>query len=66
MIMRNSDFLSGKFQPVGKELSCPECNTQMIEVDRHDEKQALFVWYECIRENCDGQWLQKMPITITK
>ncbi len=39
---------------------CTECGAQMTEVDRHNEKQAFFVWYECSRDGCDGQWLQKI------
>ena len=42
------------------ERHCPECGAQMTEVDRHNEKQAFFVWYECSRDGCDGQWLQKI------
>ena len=45
---------------------CPECGVKMTEVDRCNENQASFVWYECSRKSCDGQWLQKMPISILK
>ena len=40
---------------------CPECGAKMIEVDRCNENGALFVWHECSRDNCNGQWLQKIP-----
>ena len=33
---------------------------QMAEVDRCNENRTLFVWYECSRNDCNGQWLQKM------
>jgi len=40
---------------------CPECGgDKMIEVDRCKENGALFVWHECSRSNCGGQWLQKI------
>ena len=39
---------------------CPECGAQMSEVDRHNENGVLFLWYECSRDSCDGQWLEKM------
>ncbi len=61
MIMRKSDFLSGKFQPAEKEGACPECGGPMTEVDRRNENQALFVWLNCNNNDCDGQWLRKIP-----
>ncbi len=38
---------------------CPECGAHMVEVGRRSEGGVLFVWYECPKNNCDGQWLQK-------
>jgi hypothetical protein len=61
MITKDLNKFSTKFQQVQIERFCPECNSQMIEVDRLNQNQALFVWYECSRSNCDGQWLQKCP-----
>jgi len=41
---------------------CPNCRASMSEVDRLLENGALFIWYECPRAHCDGQWLDKrMP-----
>ncbi len=40
---------------------CPECGDQMLEVDRCNENGALFIWHECSRKSCDGQWLEKIP-----
>lgn len=34
---------------------CPKYSAQMTEVDRHNENGALFVWYECRGDGCDGQ-----------
>ena len=39
---------------------CPECGANMVEVGRRSEGGVLFVWYECSKNNCDGQWLQKI------
>lgn len=45
-------------QAPGKER-CPDCGDRMTEVDRCNENGVLFVWYECGRNDCDGQWLEK-------
>ncbi len=66
MITKGLNKFSTKFQQTQIERFCPECNAQMMEVDRRNENQALYVWYECSRNNCDGQWLQKMPVSILK
>ena len=39
---------------------CPECGNKMVESDQRYEGQAVFVWYECGRNDCDGQWLRKI------
>ena len=44
---------------LNKEL-CPVCSARMTEVHRRRENGAWFVWYECSRSSCDGQWLQKI------
>jgi hypothetical protein len=38
---------------------CPECGASMVEYDRRMEDGAVFIWYECSREDCNGQWLAK-------
>jgi len=45
---------------------CPECGSPMIEVDRQIENQITFIWYECVRPDCDGQWLQRKSIPCRK
>lgn len=50
-----------RFRQVLNKQFCPECGTHMKEVDRCRENGALFVWYQCSRNDCDGQWLQKIP-----
>ena len=44
---------------------CPECNAVMVAVERCVENSILFVWYECSRISCDGQWLQKISYDCT-
>ena len=61
MIMRNSDNLSRKSRHVGKPSPCPECGGPMSEVERRNENQAVFIWLRCINDDCDGQWLRKIP-----
>ncbi|MBN1507663.1 MAG: hypothetical protein JW955_12500 [Sedimentisphaerales bacterium] len=38
---------------------CPECGASMVETGRRMEDGAVFIWYECTREDCNGQWLTK-------
>ena len=42
---------------------CPECGSQMIQMDRISENGVIFVWYKCSQDSCSGQWLQKLPHT---
>ncbi len=44
-----------------QEQLCPECGAKMTEMDRLSEGSAVFVWYKCIKGNCRGQWLAKVP-----
>ena len=38
---------------------CPECNEDMIITEQQRENGFLFIWYECAKDGCDGQWLKK-------
>jgi predicted RNA-binding Zn-ribbon protein involved in translation (DUF1610 family) len=38
---------------------CPECGDSMVAVDQCKENGASFTWYDCTRDDCDGQWLEK-------
>jgi len=60
MATEESNRLLAKFQPARNEKFCPECGARMVEVERRSKDGALFVWYECSRDNCDEQWLQKI------
>lgn len=44
---------------MNREEVCPECGASMIESDRRMKDGAVFIWYECTREECTGQWLTK-------
>ena len=60
MIMRGSDSFSGKSRFAENKRPCPECGGPMKEVDRRSENKTLYLWLNCGRNNCDGQWLQKI------
>lgn len=47
------------FFGVSNKHMCPNCSGAMTEIDRVNENGFSFIWYECIRANCDGQWLEK-------
>jgi predicted RNA-binding Zn-ribbon protein involved in translation (DUF1610 family) len=59
MITRSLNGFQTKFRQALNSQFCPECGAQMTEVDRCRENGAFFVWYDCSRTDCDGQWLQK-------
>ncbi|MHC4396392.1 MAG: hypothetical protein ACYS1A_12125 [Planctomycetota bacterium] len=63
-IVRNSTSSPGEFQQTRDKPFCFECGEQMAEVERLNENGVLFIWYECLRNDCDGQWLQKMSRSI--
>lgn len=42
-------------------LMCPECKSKMKEAERRQENGTTFVWFECSRPECKGQWLRKIP-----
>jgi hypothetical protein len=48
---------------VAKMCSCPECKSQMKEAERREENGSIFIWFECSRPDCRGQWLQRIPAT---
>lgn len=39
---------------------CPECGGVMNEVDRIKEGQYIYIWLECSKSDCMGQWLKKV------
>jgi hypothetical protein len=42
-----------------KEGLCPVCGSKMRQTDSAREDKHVFTWFECTKEGCDGQWLQK-------
>jgi hypothetical protein len=52
--------LATDYSEVIKRHLCPECGGVMSEVARVNENGFAFIWYECVQQNCDGQWLEKM------
>ena len=52
--------ISIRFRQAAIQKHCPECGCLMKEVHRCNENGAVFVWYECERNDCNGQWLQKI------
>lgn len=45
-----------------RRMSCPECGTAMHEAYRSNEDSGIFIWYECAKDNCCGQWLEKCSL----
>ena len=37
---------------------CPQCGGVMKEVEKRKEGLTTYVWLECVKANCDGQWLR--------
>jgi hypothetical protein len=50
---------TGNIYDPPKRPLCPDCRAVMSEADRVTEHGLVFVWYECTRSGCDGQWLEK-------
>ncbi|MCD6394264.1 MAG: hypothetical protein J7M40_12250 [Planctomycetes bacterium] len=61
MTRRDMKGKTMRFHRPTSQRNCPECGGKMMEVDRCHENGMLFVWHECNREDCNGQWLQKIP-----
>jgi len=61
VLKRELNILPVKFSEMQNIHFCKECGKAMTEVERHRENGALFVWYQCTQDDCNGQWLQKIP-----
>ncbi|NIP27363.1 MAG: hypothetical protein GWN67_14120 [Phycisphaerae bacterium] len=64
MTTRNPNVFSTKLRQRLNSQLCPECGSRMTEVDQSRENGVLFVWYNCSRKDCDGQWLRKTSPVI--
>ena len=63
LFVRTGNDVKEHFFDISERHFCPDCHATMSEVDQVTENGVCFVWYECPRDDCDGQWLQK---TVTK
>ena len=43
-------------------ILCPECGAVMDQVDQLKEGYNIFTWFECSKDDCNGQWLQKQNL----
>ncbi len=59
MLTVNSRTVIPQRMPMVETYRCPDCGTMMSEVERVIENNIVYVWYECTRTDCDGQWLQR-------
>jgi len=57
--MLDMDVTGIKFQLAEKNGLCPVCGQNMAEADRLREGNHIFVWFKCVKQECDGQWLQR-------
>jgi ribosomal protein S27AE len=58
-VMIETNTVCYKFHKVDNLGLCPECGAVMNEVDRLIEGKCTYIWLECSKSDCDGQWLQK-------
>ena len=51
-----------KYSKVNEYCLCPECGAVMNEVDRMTEAHYVYIWFECSKSDCMGQWLKKVKV----
>lgn len=61
----NTKIFKTEYREILEKHLCTECGGRMAEVDRINENGFLYVWHECVRSGCNGQWLEKSKINIT-
>jgi hypothetical protein len=59
--MIETDQMIDKFQRAEELGLCPECGAVMNEQDRLTEGPYTYIWLECSKSDCGGQWMQKKP-----
>ena len=64
MVEGTRKLLEARYYQTAKRHLCPQCRGEMAEVDRVNENGFSFVWYECTRPDCDGQWLEKRTVGV--
>jgi hypothetical protein len=57
--MIKTDQMIDKFRRAEEFGQCPECGATMTEKDRLAEGRNIYIWFECSRSDCYGQWMQK-------
>ena len=62
MVEGTTKLLTSGYSKAAKKHLCPQCGSVMSEAERINEDGFSFVWYECTRADCDGQWLEKRAI----
>ena len=55
----NTDHPIKKAASKADKQFCPDCNTVMVIAEQFVENDIQYTWYECSRDNCSGQWLQR-------
>jgi hypothetical protein len=45
-----------KYKRTEESEVCPVCGAAMMQTDKLEVGEYIFVWFECSREDCDGQW----------
>jgi hypothetical protein len=58
-VMIETNTVCNKFHKADDLGLCPECGAVMKEVDRLIEGKRTYIWLECSKSDCNGQWLQK-------
>ncbi len=64
--MKTFNHMIKKIQIIDIQQNCPECGEKMHITDRLSENGAVFVWYGCNKNECDGQWLQRIPASLIR
>lgn len=54
-----ADTINSKFYQADELGLCPKCGAIMNEADRLSEGECIYIWLECSKNACDGQWLQR-------
>jgi hypothetical protein len=57
--MIETDTIGNKFHQADEFGLCPRCGAVMNEVDRLKVGLNTFIWLECSKSDCNGQWLQR-------
>ena len=63
MVEGTQKLLTAGYSKAAKKHQCPQCGSTMAEAERINENGFSFVWYECTKADCEGQWLEKRAIS---